>query len=298
MPQKIAVAIIHGIGNDNPGFQDPNQPEKFTGGIAKRLKSQFSQLRGRNADGEAPELEIDAIYWAHILQKPQNDLWKRLEIEKLGWGDIRNFVFNSLADSVGYQITSATPPDDRAVYDGVHQCFADTLHRLAEKAGPNAPLCVIAHSMGAAIASNYIWDIQSGGVKAGSNKIEIHDNPLEKLETLTLLYTLGNQIPLWALRYNDFGTPVAVPSPNLSAHYPELEGEWVNYYDKDDVLGYPIKHMNNKYKEAVKEDREVNVGGLLSWTPLSHNGYWTNDRVTRPISQALFRLWQSVNLGT
>lgn len=290
MTQKIAVAIIHGIGNNNPPFKDPQQPDEFTGGMAKELKSQFAKLTGEVLDREDPELEIEAVYWADVLQDLQDELYKRLNLNRLGYRSIREFVFNSLADSIGYQITSAAPPEDRTIYDAVHDCFSRALNELSKRAGTQAPLCVIAHSLGAAIACNYIWDLQSANVKL------IDDNPLERGETLTLLYTLGNQIPFWSLRYKDFGTPVKIPSPTLSQYYPGLMGEWVNYYDKDDVLGYPIKHLNQKYEQVVKEDREVNVGGVFeSWNPLSHNGYWTSDQVTKPIAQALFDLWQQVN---
>lgn len=292
MSQKIAVAVIHGIGKASPEFEDKNNPKKFVGGIARKLKSQVAQLLGENERQTDSKLEVEAIYWAPILQDLEDDLWERLELGKLSnpFG-LREFIFHSLADSIGYQITASRSGVRRGIYDDVHQVFADTLKELADKAGPKAPLCIIGHSLGSVIASNYIYDLQEELMN-----ITVGDTLLEKGETLTLFYTLGSQITLWRLRYDDFGTPIKIPSPKLSSHYPNLEGEWINFYDKDDLLGYPIKAINDKYRDAVKEDIEVNAGNLLTnWTPISHNEYWTDDEVTEPIAKALARVWKSIN---
>ena len=42
---------------------------------------------------------------------------------------------------------------------------SQTLAELAQEAGPDAPLCVIAHSLGTIIASNYLYDLQVDPVK-------------------------------------------------------------------------------------------------------------------------------------
>ena len=51
-------------------------------------------------------------------------------------------------------------PKGRAVYDAIHKTMAEGLKRLAGKAGPTAPLCVVAHSLGTVIACNYLYDLQ------------------------------------------------------------------------------------------------------------------------------------------
>lgn len=289
MSQKIAVAIIHGIGTANPEFADEKKPDKFVGGIAKRLKSRFADLMGDKLENADSKLKIKPVYWAPILQDLEDDLWQRLKIDKLNnFFGLREFVFHSLADSIGYQIT----PTKRNIYDQVHEKFAETLKELAEDDGEKAPLCIIAHSLGSVIASNYIWDLQNE--KAN---IKIGNTPLEQGETFTLFYTFGSQIALWRLRYSDFGTPITVPSPKLSGHYPKLKGEWLNFYDRDDVLGYPLKTINEKYESVVKADIEVNSGNsLTNWNPLSHNGYWTDSEVVEPIAQGLVKAWKSAYL--
>ena len=63
----------------------------------------------------------------------------------------------------------------------------------------------------------------------------------------------------------------------MNQYFAGLEGEWVNFYDRDDILGYPLRPIDPAYEKAVKEDIEVNSGGVaMSWNPLSHGGYFSN----------------------
>ncbi|MBE9043767.1 hypothetical protein IQ255_04995 [Pleurocapsales cyanobacterium LEGE 10410] len=72
-----------------------------------------------------------------------------------------------------------------------------------------------------------------------------------------------------------------------------LEGEWINFYNKSDVMGYPLKSLNQAYSEAVTEDQEVNAGGWLeSWNPLSHCSYWTDESVVETIATGLHNVLQ------
>ncbi|WP_242059460.1 MULTISPECIES: hypothetical protein [Nostoc] len=89
MSEKIAVAVIHGIGKASPEFKDKNNPERFAGSIARKLKSQVAQLFGEDEQQADSKLEFEAIYWTPILQKLQDELWKRLELGKLSKGAMR-----------------------------------------------------------------------------------------------------------------------------------------------------------------------------------------------------------------
>ena len=170
---------------------------------------------------------------------------------------------------------------------------------LARTAGKAAPLCVIAHSLGTIISSNYFYDLSKSrrpGMVSGLVRNVKKNTPLENGETLTLFYTLGSPIAIWSLRHVDSGTPIRVPARNLGKHHDELRGEWINFYDHDDVIGYPLRPLNDAYKQSVTKDVPINAGGfLLSWNPLSHTSYWTDDDVTKPIARTLVRVWRHVN---
>ena len=178
--------------------------------------------------------------------------------------------------------------------------MAEALSRLATRAGPTAPLCVVSISLGTVIASNYYYDLQNDKPKKRLIPNEVRDqignNPLEKGETLALFYTLGSPIALWSLRYENFGTPIDVPSKNLETHHKGVKGEWVNLYDEDDIIGYPLKSLNAEYRKRIKADITTNVGGILtSWNPASHLEYWTDSDVIQTVVKGLVKVWKFVN---
>ena len=85
-------------------------------------------------------------------------------------------------------------------------------------------------------------------------------------------------------------------SPRLSEHHPRLEREWGHFYDENDVCGFPLRTLNSQYREKVKADVAVNVGGLLtSWNPASHFGHWGDKDIVRPMAKALVRAWRLIN---
>ena len=70
--------------------------------------------------------------------------------------------------------------------------------------------------------------------------------------------------------------------------------EWINFYDADDVLAFPLKGLSEDYDEAVDEDRSVSVGALLiGMSPVSHVAYWNDKAVLRPIANSLAWLWNA-----
>jgi hypothetical protein len=290
MTQKIAIAVIHGIGKARPEFAEVGHPD-FLSGIAPRLRQAFANELGDRVSDAGSELVFEPVYWADVVQRPQDDLYTRLGINQFSqFFGLRGFIFHSLADSVAYQPTSSSGNDPQ-IYEGIHRIFANSLKILADNAGKKAPLCIIAHSMGAAIASNFIWDAQKNRFSA-----DTRDNPLELGQTFSSFYTFGSQVPFWAMRFSNFGEPIQVPSPQLSVHYPEAKGEWINFFDRDDLLGYPIKNINDHYRAAVTDEQEVSVGNWLTgWNTLSHNGYWKSRQVTRSIGASLARLWRQTN---
>jgi hypothetical protein len=283
--KRIAVVVIHGIGKQKPDFADD---------LIAKLTGQFVAQLPAKTKNPATQLVIQPIHWAPVLQEKEDLLWQRLNKGGgLDFMKLRQFMVEFGADALAYQPL----PRERDVYDGIHGVVAEGLSQLSAVAGPTAPLCVIAHSLGTVIASNYLYDLSKGFDSLPDPVRERHtQTPLEMGETLTFFYTLGSPIALWSLRYADFGRPIAVPAPQLTHHYPDLGGEWVNFYDADDVIGYPLCSLNEAYHKAVSRDVPVNVGSfLVSWTPLSHLEYWTDDDVITPIAKALAKAWKKIN---
>jgi hypothetical protein len=283
--KHIAVAVIHGIGKQKSDFADQ---------LIAKLTQQFIAHLPNNVANPETQLVIEPIHWAPVMQEKEDLLWQRLnKTGGLDFMKMRQFMVEFGADALAYQPL----PHERDVYDAIHGVVAQKFHALAEKAGPTAPLCVIAHSLGTVIASNYLYDLQKGmDFLPAPVRAHHSETPLEMGETLALFYTLGSPIALWSLRYNDFGTPINVPAAKLGQYYPNLEGEWINFYDADDVIGYPLRPLNEAYRKMVKKDMPVNVGSfLVSWTPLSHLEYWTDDNIIAPVAESLARAWKQIN---
>ncbi|WP_066298654.1 chemotaxis protein [Bacillus sp. FJAT-29937] len=282
MYKKLAVAIIHGMGNQKDGFAK-NMIVMINQTFAKKLEDAV--------EDPASYLMFEPILWAPVFAGRQEKLFERMVQEnKLNYQGSRKFIVTYIGDVIAYQLVETAKQN----YERVHEKIGEGLNSLSKKAGDQAPLCVISHSLGSVIASNYFYDLQFKQRDVAC--IVNETSPLEKGETLTLFYTMGTTLPLWSLRYYNFNRPINIPSKNLQKYYPSLKGEWINFYDKDDVLGFPLRSVDENYYHAVNEDREVNVGDLLtSWNPLSHTGYVKDMDVIEPIVDGLVRTWRQIN---
>ena len=281
MSHPLAIAYIHGIGRTERGYSQP---------MRRALTAAFA-ARGRSESDPSSELHFQEVNWSQVLGRPETELWERVHAKgPLRYGKLRDFMVHFAADAIAYQPS----PHDRSAYDAIHEVVAGSLASLAERAGPRAPLCVIAHSLGTVIASNYLYDLMKrrGSYMGSTVRARINGTPLERGETLALLVTMGSPIALWSLRYPGFGEPVRMPC--VERHHPGLTGRWINLYDPDDVIGYPLRGLNAKYRKAVTEDRAVDVGTLLTrWTPLSHTAYWGSRTIAESIANELAAIWRA-----
>ncbi|WP_128101624.1 chemotaxis protein [Paenibacillus sp. DCT19] len=278
---RIAVMIIHGLGR---------QKEDYADQLILRLQHEFDQVMVM--PGAAKQyLDIEPVYWADVFEEREEELFQQLVVStQLNYQVLRRFVIHYLADAVAYQ-----PVEQQGHhYDAVHRTLSEAMHSLSHRNGPETPLCVLAHSLGAVIASNFFYDLQYPSSR--TPYITDVTSALERGDTLTSFYSFGTTLPLWSLRYHDFSQPIQVPAKLAQQFFPGIEGEWVNFYGKDDILGYPLRPIDPAYEVAVKEDIEINSGNWIqSWNPLSHGGYFDNKTMNHRIAQGLARMWTWVN---
>ncbi|MEM6840388.1 MAG: hypothetical protein AAF609_26600 [Cyanobacteria bacterium P01_C01_bin.120] len=106
MTQKIAIAVIHGIGKARDEFADP-QARKYLSGISPRIRKAFSKELKDILPNAGGELVFKPVCWANVVQRPQDELYERLGIKKFSqFFGLRDFVFHSFADSVAYPLTT------------------------------------------------------------------------------------------------------------------------------------------------------------------------------------------------
>lgn len=283
MAHPIGILFLHGIGRTEPGYSRP---------LAEAIAARFVGSTGGQAHDPEAQVVFEEVNWSGVLQPAEDDLGSRLRAAgPLRWGRLRGFMLDFAADAIAYQPTHA----DRSAYDAIHAEVAASLGRLAARAGGRAPLAVIGHSLGTVIASNYLYDLMKPrkSFMASEVREQIGTTPLERGETLSLFYTMGSPIALWSLRYPGYGVPVSLPAKRLARHHPELRPRWINVYDPDDVIGYPLKPLNARYDAAVDEDRAVDAGSWLTrWNPLSHTGYWKDRAVAEAIGADVAEVWR------
>lgn len=114
---------------------------------------------------------------------------------------------------------------------------------VADKRGH--PIVVIAHSLGVLIALDAFRSAQR--------------------RHLRFFGSMGANLPLFLVK------PLSIPVLH--------DVRWVNYFDAEDFLGYPLKPLNSGV-----EDRVVNVGSLLTWwNGFSHMEYWDDRKLWKAV---------------
>ncbi len=281
---NVAVAMFHGIGSHPPTFALP---------MARQLECRKST----SADSPA-EIVCRSVLWGPVLQDEQDQMVRQInENGKLKWSGLRELVIDSLGDAISYHPSTNT----RVQYDAVHLQVAEQLFALGETVGHDAILCVVAHSFGSVIASNYFYDWQRDDratQPTSSVSRELCErfaaSPLTQGKTLAMFITLGSPLALWSLRQGDFDRPIDIPGPTFRSQYPNFDGGWFNFYDPDDVLAYPLSGVSDAYATLVS-DIPVRVGSLLTgWNPLSHCQYWHNRSVIQYVSVAIKHLTRHI----
>ncbi|WP_420120399.1 hypothetical protein [Nakamurella sp.] len=312
---RIAVLFVHGVGIREPDYART---------AIAQLRKQFRVATGHpDADRD---LVIESAYWAPAVVEREDRLGRRAVpgfasgwfstmnrltqkvatgstaalvplavsglvrhvpgIPRMHWPTLRWAVTNFVGDVVAYQVS----PHTREVYDAVHERVREALDRLADRA-PDAPLFVVAHSLGSVIAADHFYDLSKGRRTAGT--------ALSGGQTLTGFYTLGSPIALWTQRDGDFARPLRIPARTSPDPVLAAAAEWINFYDADDVLSFPLKGLSQEWDEAVDEDRSVSVGApIIGMSPVSHVAYWNDAAVIRPIANSIAWLWNARRSGT
>jgi len=265
MRPRIGVAILHGIGTQRRGFAD-----SFVATLAAALGKR---------EVPAGSFAFEQVHWADVLAPAERLLLAESQRDGfLDWQPIRMFVIETLADAVAYR---RGYPVEWDAYHQIHWEVYRSLALLEERlSDPLAPLVVIAHSLGSVIISDHVWDEQK---RQGFGRTSF-----TRCETLSGIITFGSNIPLFTL-----GLPEVrcIKFPAATSPMPEATlaaARWRNYYDRDDVLGYPLRTLSESFRATVDADIEMTAGGpFTSWNPLSHNGYWSEHLFIDGVSEQL-----------
>jgi len=291
MSKEVIVLMAHGMGAITPR-EHRKRMDKFEKKIKARIGSALN-----DAVHYAP------IYYQDVFQDQQNAVFKAMR-PLVDYKGLRKFMLYGFSDAAGYERNAHR---DQSEYEKVQERIRAAIDAACDAVGrDDLPVILIAHSLGGHVLSNYIWDAQQQqqDVDAGIWKHDDGSSPereaARRLKNLKTFYTTGCNIPIFI-----------AGKQSIKAIKPDAEDydfAWHNYYDEDDVLGWPLQplgefyHAGNRveasYRDAVT-DHPMNANGNLlgqlyrGWNPFSHGGYWQDSDFTKPVAAKIKSLLQA-----
>lgn len=202
------------------------------------------------------------------------------------WKKLRQFMLFSFSDAATLEHQSGSPT---SAYVGAQERIREVMLQILTTIpgiNPSTPVVLLPHSLGAQVLSNYIWDSQKDSGIWEKKPLNLPDDQVGflKFQTLHHIASAGCNIPLFVAGLPAI-QPIALPHPEFT---------WDNYYDPDDVLGWPLKPLSDEYADRVRKDIRMNSGGFVtSWTPFSHNNYWKDRDFLNPVAAMIKSLIQS-----
>ena len=269
----VTLITIHGMGATPPDYA-----------------RHFFGKMGERTQGMRNELDFRAVFYQDILKPNQEAVWARVAARaNLRYADLRRFLLFGFGDAAGLENRKEV---DGSVYELAQASIA---HQLLDAYAwaPDPAVVFLAQSLGGQVLSSYLYDAQKaaagGPVVAGIWKDidgwsartlgrRLSDGEKRFLAggTCAGIVTTGCNIPIFVAAHRQMDIkPIARPTPGF---------EWINLYDPDDALGWPLQPLSPGYAELV-DDRAVNAGKgitdwlLKSWNPLSHTAYWDDPQV-------------------
>jgi hypothetical protein len=268
-PKSIALLTIHGMGET---------PKNYHKLFLERIKKYVGKNDWKN-------VAFESIYYQDILQANQAEIYRRMK-PRIRWQGLRRFLLYNFSDAASLDYRKEEPD---SAYRQAQSRISSALHKVYEKCGRrDVPVVILAYSLGCHVISNYIWDAQqsspNAGVWAQTSPLQAVDGEtdFQRLKSLHHLITVGCNIPVFVAGYKDI-KPFGKPNRKF---------KWLNLYDKDDILGWPLEPLSSSYRKLVK-DVQINANEkfsdllLKSWNPYSHENYFGDSAVVRSVAEAL-----------
>lgn len=260
--KDVALITLHGMGKIKTSYYAE---------LEEKLRSRL--------DDKWAKISFQNVQYAPILQQPEDELWTSMVANpenQLDGTKLRQFLLFGFGDAGSLEHSAHT---DKKQYVAVQREIQSALDRalLDFEGDASRPVVIIAQSLGCQVISNYLWDAQHGSnIFSESPDVQSDQAKFRALKTLKNLVTTGCNIPLF----------IAGLSERKCFEKPNADFVWDNFYDPDDVLGWPLKQLGPSY--SMVRDNPVNSGGLLtSWNIASHGGYWSDTDVIKPLAEIL-----------
>jgi hypothetical protein len=271
MTGRIGVLAIHGIGVQRKAPHLKSTDLTFSKGMARKVAGFMGRDFAHVAWHEA--------FWADILHDRHDHYFSAIAPNiRFDW--LRKLLMQTISGAASYQ---KTPKSDDTTYEKIHNAVAHAVTSLRNDIGPDAPIVIIAHSLGGHIMSNYIYDLQ---------QCTKFDTAIENMQTIVAIVTFGCNIAIFLLgRPGHDVRPITTPGVALRDGVGRKTW-WYNYFDPNDILGYPLGPCGDGYRDLVTtgalRDIPINTAHIFKTTNLlSHIAYWRNRKICRSIATIL-----------
>ncbi len=281
MKKSIGIITVHGMGKTKSPVEQPKDH------YATQL---YRKLQKKLRNDEFQSVAWGFSYYQDVLQDHQEELFRRIEPKTI-WPDLRQFLMFGFSDAATLE---ANKWGVSSPYYQAQLRLLRTFRQVFAQLDENAPLFIIAQSLGGQVMSNYLWD--AGKTDPPSKTAQpicsvwnVPQNFGSEAERdfcrgfrMKRFYTTGCNIPLFVAGLDRKKIKPITPK------HPEFE--WRNYYDPADVLGYPLQDLSDCYAKRV-DDYPIRAGVTGGISPCSHVHYWTDndflDPLVRDIRSAL-----------
>jgi hypothetical protein len=307
MPQHVAVIFVHGIFANDIGFALPMQEA-----LRKLLPKELHQY-----------LNFQSVFWADTVRDHQrNFMAKARAASGISENFLRKFLMQGLGDAAAYQKTRHR---ENSIYYQVQDAISEKIKSLDVRGREHRPLIFVGHSLGCHVISSYLWDFNKlkqrpkADLHADPGAVEEWEelqtaSPFRRLETLAGIVTMGSNMPLFTFTFGPERVlpitiaPVGPDGRSLAPAFPGAQlphslskhARWLNFFSKKDVLGFPLKPLNDEYaKSDLIEDicvrSESSIMGAVPYlcSLSAHVGYWPNLTVLNRTAQLIRNIAES-----
>ncbi|WP_342075946.1 hypothetical protein [Yoonia sp. SS1-5] len=279
--EMIGVLVIHGVGGQ--GAMPPQATDKLT--FSRNMSRRVRQKIG----ADATRISWREVFWSDILQCRQQAYMDSIR-EKTSADAARAFMMAALSDAAAYRKTA---DGSAAIYEQIHARVEMAVRDLERDIGPDGQILILAHSLGGHIISNHIYDLQRFAGRSGRGRF---GSPLQNMRTVAGLMTFGCNIPIFLFGHRaEDVRPIGYPGEDLPEER-QIVTWWQNFYDKQDILAYPIGPVAPSYAKMVSDrhlrDVPINLGvpAKSGWDPLSHGRYWEDAELIAPVVHYLSKM--------
>ncbi|MCI5076089.1 hypothetical protein [Oricola sp.] len=276
MTKTVVLLTIHGMGEGDTATGEISSDDDIT------YPNDMIEAMERTFEERWQKVEIVKIYYQGFLQPNELDYYRKTQ-RKMSWHPLRKLAINGIADAGSLEYSRATEGGPYYLTQGHIMEKLGAAHDNV--GGSSPPVVVLAHSLGCEVISNYIWDANKETKTYGFWEKAERESPqgprleFQKLTTLKAMITTGCNIPMFIAGLR--------PEERVPIDKPTDDFTWDNYYDKDDVLGYPLEALSEDYGKLVT-DHAIRVGNLFTgWNPFSHNEYWKSRTIRNALADQL-----------